>query len=68
MGPEPLSFGVVPLVFKPHGDTVVMKTPQLLHELVVQLSGPLPGEELFDGLPSLEELRPIPPVRICSLR
>lgn len=64
----PLARRVVPLVLEPHGDTVARVAPQLLHQAVVQLLLPLPGEELDYGLPPFEELRPIPPLAVHSVR
>jgi hypothetical protein len=66
--PIPLPIFVMPLVLEAHGDAVAGVAPQLLHEAVVQLLLPLAGQELNDGLPPFEELRPVPPLAVHCVR
>src|SRR6266436_5987184 len=61
VGAEPLAAVVAPLVGEPDRDPVLVKRPQLLDEPVLQLAGPLPGEELDDRVPAGEELGAVAP-------
>lgn len=46
----PLPLLVMPLIFKASADPVPMEAPQLLHQAVVLLLGPLLAQERLDGL------------------
>ena len=48
VGAKPVPGVVVPLVGESHRDPVVVERPQLLDQPVVQLLGPLPGQERDD--------------------
>src|SRR5215510_206637 len=61
---EPVSGIVVALVGETDGDAAPLEGPQLLDEAIVELAGPLPGEESDDLLASVEELRAVPPARV----
>src|SRR5216683_3088655 len=61
VGAEPLAAVVAPLVGEPDRDPVLVKRPQLLDEPILQLAGPLPGEELDDRVPAGEELGAVAP-------
>src|SRR5690348_16558513 len=44
----PEAVGVVPLVLESYADPVVCEGPQVLHEPIVELAGPLAGQEPAD--------------------
>lgn len=50
VGAVPIPRVVVPLVGETHGDAVAVVRPKLLDRAVVELAGPLSGEELLDLL------------------
>src|SRR5215211_8418895 len=64
----PLSARVVRFVLEAHRDAVSGEAPQLLHEPVVELPGPLALEERDDLLAPLEELVAVAPLRVRRVR
>src|SRR5215211_7190369 len=64
----PLSARVVRFVLEAHRDAVAGEAPQLLHEPVVELPGPLALEERDDLLTPLEELVAVAPLRVRRVR
>jgi len=53
---EPMAGVVVPLVGKPHGDSVPLAGPKLFDQTVIQLFIPLTNQELHDGVSTGEKL------------
>jgi len=68
MRPKPLSGLIAPLVLEAHGNVVVREGPELLHQSVVVLLRPFACEKLFDGVPALEKLRAVAPLRVLGVR
>src|SRR6185437_2986455 len=64
MAAPPLAVRVMALVLEAHRDAVVREAPQLLAQLVVELTRPLALEELDDRLSALEELVAVAPLRV----
>src|ERR1041385_7616838 len=58
---EPIAAVVAPFVGEAHGNTVIVKCPQLLDEPVVELTSPLAAEKSFDRASALEELNAVSP-------
>src|SRR5215470_641384 len=61
VGTVVLAAVVVPLVSEAHRDPVAGKRPQLLDQPVIELAGPLAGQERDDFAPALQELGAVAP-------
>src|SRR6266567_1038774 len=64
----PLPRSIMPLVLEAHRHPVLAKSPERLLQPVVQLPRPLPSQKCPNLLPALQELRPIPPLRVFRIR
>src|SRR5215217_1235278 len=63
----PTTLHVVALVLEPHRDAVLRKAPEILLKSVVELTRLLAPEEAPDGLPALEELVAVAPLRVLRV-
>src|SRR5689334_13888814 len=61
---EPVSTVVMPFVGEAYGNPIAVKGPNLLDQSIVELLGPLAGQERLDGLPTLEEFGAIAPAAV----
>ena len=61
---KPLPAIIMPFIGEAHGDGFIAKRAQFLHQPVVQLALPLKTQKGLDGLPPLNELRPVAPAAV----
>src|ERR1051326_2618742 len=60
----PIAAVVVPFIGKAHSNAVVAESPDLFDQPVVQLLGPLAGQEGFDRLAALDEFGAVAPTAV----
>src|SRR5690606_18448827 len=63
----PLSFGLMPFIFKTDGNAVLLKAPELFLKLIIYFSHPLSGKKSFHLFASIEELRTVAPFGIDGI-
>lgn len=64
VGPKPVDGVVMPLVLESNGDSVVMESPKLFDQPVIELSGPLAAKKLDDRLAPGKKLGAIAPAAV----
>src|ERR1700752_5362088 len=63
----PLAAGIVPLILKAHGNAVVVKSPEILDQPIVELLCPFAGEKGLDRLASPEKFRAVAPAAVLGI-
>ncbi len=61
VGPEPVPAVVMSLVSEPHSNSVLMVSPHLFDQAIVEFARPFAGQENLDLLTAMDELRAVPP-------
>src|SRR5262249_13243441 len=64
---EPVATVVVPLIRKTNRDAVIVKSPNLLDQPVVELALPLARQKPFDGFAALQKLDAVPPAAVARI-
>src|SRR5262249_34610161 len=63
----PLAARITPLILEPHRNPIVVESPEILDQAVVELLLPFAGEERLDRLAPREELRAVAPAAILGI-
>src|SRR5262245_11058396 len=67
IGAMPLAAGIVPLILKAHGNAVVVKSPKVLDQAIVELFCPFAGEKGLYRLTSSEKFRAVAPTAVLGI-
>src|SRR5437762_14303547 len=61
---EPMPRVVVPFVRETHGNAILLKSPKLLNESIVEFIGPLASQERDDRAPPMQKFRAVSRPRV----
>src|SRR5262245_5526031 len=67
IGAMPLAAGIVPFILKAHGNAVVVKSPEILDQAIVELLCPFAGEKCLDRLTAMKEFRAVAPAAVFGI-